>query len=67
MHRTNPQSLRSCPCFQVFRLNFAFDFFDLLLVKFHQTEIIVVNIGATRGGGAMGAEAPPLSLMNDSG
>ena len=50
MHRTNPHSLRSCPCFQVFRLNFASDFFDLLLVKFHQTEIIVVNIGATRGG-----------------
>ena len=23
MHRTNPESLRSCPCFRVFRLNFA--------------------------------------------
>ena len=41
MHRTNPDSLRSCLCFQVFRLNFASEFFNLLLVKFHQTNIIV--------------------------
>ena len=27
MLRTNPNSLRSCPCFRVFRLNFASDFF----------------------------------------
>ena len=40
MHRTNPDSLRSCPCFRVFRLNFAFDFFNLLPVKFLQAEII---------------------------
>ena len=43
MHRTNPESLRSCLCFRVFRLNFASDFFNLLLVRFHQAEIIVVK------------------------
>ena len=43
MRRTNPDLLRSCLCFRVFRLNFAFHFFDLLLVRFHQAEIIVVK------------------------
>ena len=42
MHGTNSDSLRSCPCFRVFRLNFASDFFNLLLVRFHQAEIIIV-------------------------
>ena len=41
MHRTNPDSLRSCPCFRVFRLNFASDFFNLLLARFHLAEINV--------------------------
>ena len=40
MHRTNPDSLKSCPCFC---LNFASDFFNLLLVRFHQAEVIVVK------------------------
>ena len=35
MHRTNPDSLRGLTCFRVFRLNFAFDFFTLMLVKPH--------------------------------
>ena len=39
----NPDSLRSYSCFRVFRLNFASDFFDLLLVTFHQANIIVVE------------------------
>ena len=43
MHRKNPDRLRSWPCFRVFRLNFASDFFNLLLVRFHQAEIIVVK------------------------
>ena len=43
MHGANPDSLRSCPCFRVFRLNFASDFFNLLLVRFHQAEIIIVK------------------------
>ena len=43
MHRTNPDSLTSCLCLRVFRLNFASDFFNLLLVKFHLAEIIVVK------------------------
>ena len=34
MHRTNPDSLRSCPCYRVFRLNFASNFLNLLLVRF---------------------------------
>ena len=43
MHETNPDLLRSCSCFRVFRLNFASDFFNLLLVRFHQAEIIIVK------------------------
>ena len=43
MHKTNPDSLRSCLCFQVFRLNFASDFFNLLLVRFHLAEIILLK------------------------
>ena len=43
MLRTNPNSLRSCLCFRVFRLNFASNFFDLLLAGFHQAEIIIVK------------------------
>ena len=43
MRRTNPNSLRSCLRFRVLRLNFASDFFHLLLVRFHQAEIIVVK------------------------
>ena len=43
MHRTNPDSFRSCLCFRVFRLNFACDFFNLLLVRFNQAENIVVK------------------------
>ena len=43
VHRTNPDWLRSCPSFRVFQLSLAFDFFNLLLVRFHQAEIIVVK------------------------
>ena len=43
MHRTNPDSLRSGLCFRVIRLNFDSNFFNLLLVGFHQAEIIVVK------------------------
>ena len=43
MHGTSPDSLRNCPCFRVFRLNFPSDFFNLLLVKFHQAKIILVK------------------------
>ena len=43
MHTTNPDSLRSCHCFRVFRWTFASDFFNLLLVRFHRAEIIVVK------------------------
>ena len=43
MRTTNPDSRRSCPCFRVFRLNVASDFFNLLLARFHQAEIIVVK------------------------
>ena len=43
LHRTNPDSLSSCLYFRVFRLCFASDFFNLLLVKFDQAEIIVVK------------------------
>ena len=43
MRKANPDSLRSCPCFRVLRLNFACDLFDLLLVKFLQVEIIPIE------------------------
>ena len=43
MRRTNPDALRSCLYFQVFRLNFESDFFNLLLAGFHQAEIIIVK------------------------
>ena len=43
MLRTNPDSLKSCLCFRVFRLNFASDFFNLLLAGFHLAEIIIVK------------------------
>ena len=43
MRRTNPAALRSCLYFQIFRLNFASDFFNLLLAGFHQAEIIIVK------------------------
>ena len=43
MRRTNPDSLRSCHCFRVFCLNIASNFFNLLLVRFHQAEMIVVK------------------------
>ena len=43
MRRTNPDLLRSCPCFRVFRMNFLSDFFNLLLARFHQAEILIVK------------------------
>ena len=43
MRRTNPDSLRSYLCFQVFQLNYSSDFFNLLLARFHQAEIIIVK------------------------
>ena len=43
VHKTNPDSLRSCLCFRVLRLNFTSDFFNLLLVRFHQAVTIVLS------------------------
>ena len=43
MHKTNSDLLRSCPCFRFFHSNFASDFFNLLLVKFVQAEIIAMK------------------------
>ena len=43
MLRANPDSLGSCLYFQVFQLNFASDFFNLLLAEFHQAEIIIAK------------------------
>ena len=62
MHRTNPDSLiRSCLCFRVFRLKFASDFFNLLLVRFHQPEIIVKHFIQGRNNEAwMGVESATL-------
>ena len=64
MHRTNPGSLKSCLCFRVFRLSFAFDFFNLLLVTFHQAEIIVVKhlIQGRNNEALVGVEPSTLQL-----
>ena len=43
MLRTNPNSPRICICFRVFQVNFASDFFNLLLAGFHLAEIIIVK------------------------
>ena len=43
MLKTNPDSLRSCLCFQVFPVKFSSDFFNLLLARFHQAEIVIVK------------------------
>ena len=43
MRGTNPDSLKSCLCFQVFPVEFSSDFFNLLLARFHQAEIIIVK------------------------
>ena len=43
MRRTNPDSLRSCLCSKVFPVEFSSDFFNLLLARFHQAEMIIVK------------------------
>ena len=43
LHGKNPDSGTSCLCFRVFCSSFVSDFFNLLLVRFHQAEIIVVK------------------------
>ena len=43
IHTTNPHSLRTCLCFLVFRLSFVSDFFNLLLVRFHQAGLAIVE------------------------
>ena len=61
MHGTNPDSLKICPYFRVFRLNFASDFFNLMLVRFHQAEIIVKHLIQGRNNEAlMGVEPSTL-------
>ena len=64
MLRTNPDSLRSCLCFRVFRLTFASDFFNLLLAGFHQAEIIIVThlIHGSNSATRLGVE--PLTLRS---
>ena len=57
-------SLGVALCFQVFRLNFASDFFNLLLVRFHQAEIIVVKhlIQGRNNEAWVGVESSTLGL-----
>ena len=63
MRRTNPDSLKSCLCFRVFRLNFASEF-NLQLAGFHQAEIIIVKhlIQGHNNETRMGVE--PLTLRS---
>ena len=63
MHGTNPDSLKICPYFRVFHLNFASDFFNLMLVRFHHAEIIVKYLIQGRNNKAwVGVE--PLTLRS---
>ena len=43
MRRTNPDSLRSYLLFPSFPVEFSSDFFNLLLARIHQAEIIIVK------------------------
>ena len=43
MRRTNPDSLRNCLCFPSFPVELSSDFFNLLLARFHQAEIIILK------------------------
>ena len=62
MRRTNSDSLRCCHCFRVFRLNFAPDFFNLLVVRFHQAKMILVKhlIRGSNNEAWVGVEASTL-------
>ena len=60
MHGTNPDSLKSCPYFRVFRLNFASYFFNLMLIRFHQAEIIVKHLIQGRNEAWVGVEPSTL-------
>ena len=64
MRRTNLDSLRSCLCFQVFRLNVASDF-NSLLARFHQAEIIIVKhlIQGRNNETMLGVEPFNLAIM----
>ena len=66
MRRTNPDSLRSCLCFQVFRLNFASDFFNLLLARFNQAEVIIVKHLIQGRNNEARLEVEPLTLRSRS-
>ena len=63
MRRTNPGSLRRCPSFQVFRLNFLLTSFNLMLTRFHRAEIIIVKhlIQGRNNETRLGVE--PLTLL----
>ena len=64
MHTTNPDSLRSCLCFRVFRLNFASDFFNLLLVRFHQAEVVIVKYHIQGRNNEAWSGVEPLTLRS---
>ena len=64
MRKTNPDSLMSCHCFRVFYLNFAFDVFNSLLVRFHRAEIIFMKhlIQGCNNEAWVGVEPPTLRI-----
>ena len=64
MHKTNPDLIRSCPCFRGFRLNFASDCFNLLLIRFHQAEIIVVKHLIQERNNEAWMEVEPSTLLS---
>ena len=43
VHRTNPDLLKSCLCLRILRGSFVSGFFNLLLVRLHQAQIIIVK------------------------
>ena len=64
MLRTNPDSLRSCLCFRVFRLNFASCFFNLLLARFYLAEIVIIKHLIQRRSNETRLGVEPLTLRS---
>ena len=63
MHRSNPGSLRSCPCFRGFRLSFASDF-SLLRFRFRLADIIFMKHLIQGRNNEAWMEVEPLTLRS---
>ena len=64
MRKTNPDSLKSFLCFQVFPVEFSSDFFKLLLARFLQAEIVIVKHFIEGRNNETRLEVEPLTLRS---